>query len=232
MAYAIIQKELVAPSPEQLQRAFTALPGLTGLDAQTAANDAYGILMRGLDLEKASTLQDALFKESVETEVVSESELPAMPPARLVREADFQPGHLTLHDPLRRASTLTPPDVSFLAAGMVRTRAVTAKEETAFHLMLEVFLRDGSHRYSFEAGQFAYDCLGGEMSDDPLLNFVKLVQALARFAPHAGQNQGACRACQADPELLAYPSKAAFFEEMTWMLWRIGKLTSVQGAGI
>jgi len=41
MPFAIMQKELLAPSVEHLARAFRSLPSLTALDAQTAANDAH-----------------------------------------------------------------------------------------------------------------------------------------------------------------------------------------------
>src|SRR5689334_7745219 len=124
MAFAILQKELVVPDVEQLKRAFAVLPILTSLDAQTAANDAYGIVLRGLDAEQAGKLQAALAHENVETEVVPESKLPVIPPAKIARQVEFQPSHLTLYDSMRRASAVPWGDIMFVAAGYVRMREV------------------------------------------------------------------------------------------------------------
>jgi hypothetical protein len=85
MSYAILQKELVVPDVECLKRAFSVWPALTSIDAQTSANDAYGILLRGLDIENAGMLKAALHKENVETVVVEESTLPSLPLGRIGR---------------------------------------------------------------------------------------------------------------------------------------------------
>ena len=242
MSYAILQKELVVPEVERLKRAFGIWPALTSIDAQTSANDAYGILLRGLDAERAGALQEALLEESVETVVVEESKLPTLPPGRIGRQAELDPAHLTLFDPMRRASRVAWNDIHLIAAGLVRMRdgrkfrsaldSAESKEEQSGHLVLEIFLREGSGRFSVDGAEFAYDHLGGRLTDDPAMNFVLLVQDLARNAPHAGLNRGACAACQKPPELFPYPSKQAFQEELTWMLWRIGQLEADKGTGI
>jgi len=242
MSYAILQKELVVPDVECLKRAFSVWPALTSIDAQTSANDAYGILLRGLDVERAGVLKDALHKENVETVVVEESRLPSLPPGRIGRQAELDPAHLTLYDPMRRASRVAWNDIHLIAAGLVRIRegrkprsaleSAELKEDQNRRLMLEIFLRDGLGRFSVDGADFAYDHLGGRLTDDPAVNFVFLVQDLARHAPHAGLNRGACAACQKPPELFPYPSKQAFQEELTWMLWRIGQLEAGKGDGI
>ena len=127
MPYAIMQKELAPVPLDQLKHAFQALPTLTGLDAQTACNDAFGILLRGLELESASTLQDALFKAGVETEVVEESDLPVTPPAKWVKEMEFLPGHLSMYDSLGRSFPLAAADVLLIAAGQSGDTAALAK---------------------------------------------------------------------------------------------------------
>jgi hypothetical protein len=241
MSYAILQKELVVPDVECLKRAFSVWPALTSIDAQTSANDAYGILLRGLDVERAGALKDALHKENVETVVVEESRLPSLPPGRIGRQAEIDSAHFTLYDSMRRASRVAWNDIHLIAAGLVRMRegrkarsgldAAETKEEQHQHLMLEIFLRDDLGRFSVEGNEFAYDHLGGRLTDDPAMNFVFLVQDLARNAPHAGLNRGACAACQKPPELFPYPSKQAFQEELTWMLWRIGQLEAGKSDG-
>jgi hypothetical protein len=242
MSYAILQKELVVPDVECLKRAFSVWPALTSIDAQTSANDAYGILLRGLDIENAGMLKAALHKENVETVVVEESTLPSLPPGRIGRQAELDSAHLTLYDPMRRASRVAWSDIHLIAAGLVRMRegakgrsahaSAEPKEEQSGHLMLEIFLRGGLGRFSVDGREFAYDHLGGRLTNDPAVNFVFLVQDLVRNAPHAGLNRGAFAACQKPPELFPYPNKPAFQEELTWMLWRIGQLESGKGDGI
>ena len=250
-AYAIVQRELIVPDVERLKRAFSVSPLLTGIDAQTTANDAYGNLLRGQDLDQALALQEALQREKIETELVEESKLPVIPAAHVVRQMEFQPTHLTLFDPMKRAAEVPWKDLMFIAAGYVRMReirkhratleepsshapgiaqdtlrGVSSREEEHHHLLLDLFLKDGSTRYSATADDFVFDHLGTRMSEDLSMNFVLLLQDLAGEAPHAGLNQGAFRACQDPPELFPYPSKAAFNEEIIWMLWRIGRMTA------
>jgi len=250
MAYAIMQKELVLPAVDRLKRAFSIWPALTDLDAQTAANDAYGIILRGLEVEQASALQDALIKEKIETVVVEESELPVIPPAKLVKQVEFMPSHLALYDPMARAFTLSWGEIMFIAAGNVRLQefkrvrtaheepqfhgsgiahdaisGVRGREESQFHLMLEIVLRGGVARYCVTADDFVFNHLGARLTKSLTANFVLLIQDLAQSAPHAGLNRGAFMACNGpEAPLFVYPSKAAFYEEMTWMLWRIAQL--------
>src|SRR5262245_55178455 len=211
MSYAIVQKELVVPDVERLRRAFGVWPELTGIDAQTSANDAYGILLRGLDVEHANALQEALLKENVETVVVEESKLPSLPPGRIGRQAELDATHLTLFDSMRRPSRVAWSDIQLIAAGLVRIRegrkarpaleATEPKEDQTGLLMLEIFLRDGLGRFSVDGAEFSYDHLGARLTDDPAVNFVFLVQDIARNAPHAGLNRGGFAACQKPPEL-------------------------------
>ncbi len=250
MAYAIIQKELKAPDVERLMRAFRTLPTLRDFDAQNAAQGANGIFLRGLDVESASFLQDALFQEGVETVVVKESELPMVPPARVVRQMELLPEHLTMYDPMRRMFTVPWPDLLFVAAGKVRLqefyRGKAAYEtlhsqppavagslagdkntwrEFHYHLMLEIVLRDAMTRYSIDANAFVFDYAGRSLTQDVPTNFALLVQDIAKFAPHAGLNRGAVLLCKEVEEVFTYPSRAAFMDEITWMLWRIGIIT-------
>ena len=228
MTYAIVQKELVVPELDRLKRAFGVLPALTGIDAQTSANDAFGILLRGLELDQASQLHGALLKEGIKTVVVEEHKLPSLPPGHIGRQAELGDQHLTLFDSMRRPSKLAWADISFIAAGLVRSphsvNPARTREETRDHMMLDIFLRGDAGRFTIAGEEFSYDHLGARLSDDPAMNFVSLVQDLVRHAPNAGMNRGATAACQKPPELFPYPSKQAFNEELTWMLWRIEQL--------
>ena len=245
------------PEVEQLKRAFVVSPRLTALDAQTASNDAYGILLRGLEAQEAGALRESLLKEGVDTELVEEGKLPTIPPAKVARQVELHPTHLTLFDSMKKASEVSWGDIMFIAAGYVKMREVRkqrdgsdepsmhgagvavdlaggslAREEEHHHMLLDLFLSTRTLRYSITADEFAFDHLASRLSEDRAVNFVCLVQDIAAKAPHAGLNRGAFQACQRPPELFPYPSKAAFNEEITWMLWRISRLAASQGAGI
>ena len=222
-AYAIVQKEMLLPDVEQLKRAFSISPLLTAIDAQTAVNDAYGILLRGQQLDQAMALQEALRLENVDTELVEESKLPVIPPAHVVHQMEFQPTHLTLIDPMKRAAQVPWEDLMFIAVGDVR--GPTTRDEEPHHLLLDLFLKDGK-RYSANGDDFVFDRVGSRTSEDPCMNFLFLVQDLSEEAPNAGLNQGGVKACQRPPQLFLYPTKSAYNEEMIWMLWRISRMTN------
>jgi hypothetical protein len=242
MPFAIMQKELLAPPVEHLARAFRSLPNLTALDAQTAAGDAFGILWRGLDVEGASAMQDALMKQSIEVEVVEESDLPVLPPSKVIKQMDFLPSQLSMYDPMGRAFSLPWSDLMLIAAGNVRLRDYRGKGhspaeaahnqrpedrgEENLHLMLELVLAGGVARYSMIADEFVFNHLGARLTKETARNFEFVVRELAEKAPHAGLNRGAFLICQNETEIFNYPSKAAFFEEIIWFLWRIGTARS------
>jgi len=237
MPFAIMQRELLAPSVEHLARAFRSMPDLTALDAQTAANDAFGILWRGLDVENASAMQDALMKQGIEVEAVEESELPVLPPAKVIKQIEFLPTQLSMYDPMGRIFNLPWRDLMLIAAGNVRLRDYKSKSaygpaeaahnhesargDEKMHLMLELILAGGVARYSMIADEFVFNHLGARLTKETARNFEMVVRELADNAGHAGLNRGAYLICQAEKDIFTYPSKSAFFEEIVWFLWRI-----------
>ena len=213
MPYAIVQRDLETPSPDVLAKAFVSLPLLTSIDAQTASRDAFGILMRGLNVEDASRLHDALLKQNIGVEVADEAELPMIPPAKVVRQIELLPSSLRLYDPMSRMFSLAWTDILLVCAGNVRG-------QPQFHFLLEIVLGGGVARYSLPADEFDFTYLGGRRTPSLADNFSLLVRDIAQGAPHAGLNRGAFLICEQFAEIFTYPSKAAFFEEMTWMLWQ------------
>ena len=237
MPFAIMQKELLAPSVEHLARAFRSLPNMTALDAQTAAGDAFGILWRGLDVEGASAMQDALMKQGIEVEVVEESDLPVLPPSKVIKQIEFLPAQLSMYDPMGRIFNLPWSDLMLIAAGNVHLRDYRgkghspaeaarnndgARNHDKLHLMLELVLTGGVARYSMIADEFVFNHLGSRLTKETARNFEMVVRELAENAGHAGLNRGAFLICQNEKEIFTYPGKAAFFEEISWFLWRIG----------
>jgi len=241
MTYAIAQKELVVPDVERLARAFAVVPDLTAIDAQNAANDAYGILWRGLDAEHAGALQAALIHEGVETEVVPEAEFPALATAaKVIRQVEFRPEHLLVTDPMQRVTELPWSEILLVGGGRVldgdRSRSHATDAEGGEHkdtsrLVLDLFLIDRSTRLEATAEDFNFGHLGQRLSDDAATNYLFLLQELEEHVPQASLNQGAYLACQKPPQLFSYPSKHAYQEELVWILWRIGQLVAATERG-
>src|SRR5260370_2710680 len=104
MTCAVMQKssqpEVQAPAIEQLKRAFSKIPGLTAYDANKYCRETFGIIARNFTGEQATVLQAALAAEGIETEVVEESRLPALPAGKIVKRAEIAPHPLMIYDPV------------------------------------------------------------------------------------------------------------------------------------
>ena len=69
MSYAILQVD-IAPSVDQLKRAFKSLKSFTEADVVKLAREACGILVKNISLAEGSSLQRALQGEGVPTQLV------------------------------------------------------------------------------------------------------------------------------------------------------------------
>ena len=247
MPFAILQTDLNIPAVDSLRRAFRYLKSLTDMDAHILARDAYGILVKNLTEHEAGTLQGALLGEGIQTEIVDQSLLPEMPPTKFVHRLDCRPDALHLYDPLGRQFSLDWGHLMLIAAGRVRlndwrrvekkrhvtrydwqgvphtevVRETRQKEELQDHLAVELILTRAVLRYSLVADKFNFQYLGDRLSRDRMQNFNCLVRDLTRLAPQATVNRGAYYLRQGGAETTSYPSKNAFFEEITWLLWRM-----------
>jgi len=251
MNYAVMQKDLEAPPVEKLKNAFRVLPFLTDIDAQTSANDAYGTLIRNLEMPDATTLRDALAREGIETEIVEQSTLPALPSAKVAKQAEILPDALVLVDSLGHKTPVEWNQILLIAAGNVRMNEVKrvkatlgepqfrgsgisydtvadvkSRPESSYRLLLEVILVGATLRSTIPPAEFSFNCLGSRQTKSLPQNVTLLVQALAQFAPHAGLNRGAFFSCEMADQLFSYPSKNAFYEEIIWLLWRTSQMRS------
>lgn len=247
MPFAVLQTDLTPPSTEQLRRAFQHVPGLTASDAHILGRDAFGIIVKNFPGDRAAALQGALRLEGIETEIVDETHLPAVPPGKQISRVDCVPEHLLIYDPLGRSFPLPWPHVMVLAAGMTRitefvrvpeaVRTVRynmhggsyveerteyrSREERNVQCLAEIIITGAVLRYSITAERFNFICLGERRTRDVTQNFSLLIQELARFASHAALNRGASTILQQQP--FAYPTKNAFHEEIVWTLWQLKK---------
>jgi len=249
MPYCLVQADSVAPTADQLKRAFKSLKTLTEADAIKLAREACGILKKNLSLTDARVLQRALQGEGVPTHLLDATQLPKLPDAKFVRRVEIQPQALAIFDPLGRIVPLPWQHLTLVAAGTVRHFGVSAtrtevtvntfdpirglrtkvvtdlrhKIEDDAKLMLDIFLTVGVMRFQIEAESFQFKyCF-----DRPDLNLPQklglLIQMLAEHAPHAVMNRGAAALRDGHPENAAYASKMALFDESTWLLWRMAK---------
>lgn len=246
--YALLQKTLDAPPADKLRNAFRCVTFLTDADAHILGRDAYGILVKNLNAAEAGRLQEALRNEGVETEIVAEQLLPQLPPTKFVRRVQFGPDALLLFDPLGRPFPLEWRHIMLVAAGtvplqnFVRTKTVRrtvrfnvrgdpdpdtevdygSREESRFHHLVEVIVTGAGLRYSMDADrQLLAQALGSRFVPEQDASFSEFVRTLLQSVPHAAMNRGAYYLRHGTTPPLPYPSKNAFFEEITWLLWHM-----------
>jgi hypothetical protein len=250
MTYAVMQTGLEPPSAEQLKNAFQEVPGLTAMNVNTLGKDAYGVLVKGFEFDRASAMQSALAAQGVETEVVDDAALTELPPPRPLTKVEFTPEALGIYDLLGQSVPLEWNNISVIASGRTRlteftrdlvnkvvtrpagrhfelkvvTEAVT-KEAQQDHLLLEIVTRGAALRYHAVADRIEahllFQSLGERRGKDPATNLALFVQDLAKFAPAAVLNHGAFYMCEHSDPLYTYPSQTAFYREITWLLWMV-----------
>jgi hypothetical protein len=84
-----------------------------------------------------------------------------------------------------------------------------------------VLLAGAVMRFQIEGERFRFNYLGDRKRTELAENFALLVQDVMKFAPQAIVNRGACFLRENSATVFEYPSKHAFYEEITWMLWQI-----------
>jgi len=242
VTFAVVQHELVgAPSAEALARAFAAVAQLTRADAKPLARDAFGIVTAGMSFADASAVQQVLAVEGFQTEVVDQTDLPALPAPKQLRRAECLETALVVYDALGRPARIAWDKILLIAAGsvgvreFVRTGYETPVTETSYlmlsrlphhaerhtsRLMAEIVLDAEPARYRIGADRFQYAYLGGRLRPRGADNFVLLVRDLTRLATRASANRGAVAMEQDPPQTFAYPTRHAFEEEMVWLLWQ------------
>lgn len=247
--FAIVRRGLEPLDLEQLRRAFLGVPGLAPCDAGTVCNEAGGILCRGFSTDQAAALQANLKTEGVEVEMVDESQLPVLPPPKLIRRVEIKSEALFVEDLIKGLKPIAWDQVCLIAAGSVqltkfaRQQQVTeeirlhishgiplpvmetkleyrSKEAADWYLRAEIIMADGSIRYSVEAEQFNFSPLGEGVTRDLAGNFCLLIRGLATHAPGALLSRGAASILSEPCEFSYYPRKNAFHDDIIWTLWK------------
>ena len=97
---------------------------------------------------------------------------------------------------------------------------ISREREVPKHL-LEVLLTGAVMRLQIEGERFRFNYLGDRKRPELAENFALLARDVMSFAPQALVNRGAYFLRQNTPAVFEYPSKHAFHEETTWMLWQM-----------
>ncbi|MDB6067832.1 MAG: hypothetical protein JWR26_4040 [Pedosphaera sp.] len=258
MPYAVMQKGLEPPTIAQLKNAFSRVPNLTAFDANSLCKETFGMIVRNFKADQALALQAGLKAEGIETEVVEESQLPLLPVAKTIRRIEFAPDALMIYDPLGQKFPVEWGHVLLIGAGCVRrasfqrTRSewevattvliqgvipvtvrdtkveFSSRESAGWVLRAEIVLTRAMVRYSIEAEEFSFACLGERGTRDLAANFCLLLKELMKFAPHAVLNRGATSIGAGSPGFVSYPHATVFHQELTWLLWQMARQRAVE----
>ncbi len=98
------------------------------------------------------------------------------------------------------------------------------KEEHHQRWMAEIVIRGGGLRYNLEAEQptqLLFFYLGDRRTNDVSENFKLLVQDICQYAPEAALNRGAYYLREGNPTGFVYSGKNVFYDELTWLLWKL-----------
>lgn len=244
--FALLQKDAVAPTPEQVKQAFKPFSHLTDADAVRLAVGTHGILMKHLNQDVARAVQLALQAEGVVVAIVAEKELPKLAEPRQLRRIEVWPQAFTIYDQLGRPAGVPWPEISLVAAGAARhfevsktevqrpglrfdpitgapkqrVTDVVRKVESGSQFLLEIFVNGGGSRYQLEAAGFPFKYV----IDRPGLSleekFIWLVRQVCRQATEAILNSGARSLHEGAETVPAYMNRQAMADEIIWLLWR------------
>lgn len=242
--YAVLQKDAVSPTADQLKRAFRLFHNLTDADAVRLASSSSGILVRHENHDAARALLQAVQAEGISAVLVAEDQLPVLPEAKTLHRLAISSQSLMLFDVLGHPTLLPWTDLELIVAGAVRqlefSRTRTERSELRFspvtgvwpriveetgtksqsqrHLVLELFAAGATARYQIDAGRFPFNAV----MDQPQLSlgekFGWLVREICRHAPWAILNGGA-RSLHAGHAVTEYVNRQMLTDEITWLLW-------------
>jgi hypothetical protein len=97
----------------------------------------------------------------------------------------------------------------------------SSRESAGWVLRAEVLLTRAAIRYSIEAEEFNFACLGERVNGDLAANFCLLLQDFIGFVPHATLNRGAVSIGSGPAGLVGYPNVSFFQQEISWLLWQM-----------
>lgn len=242
--YAVLQRDAISPTAEQLKRAFRLFCNLTDADAVRLASSASGILLRHENHDAARALLQAVQAEGISAVLVSEDQMPVLPEAKTLHRLEMSSQSLMLFDVLGHPTPLPWTDLELVVAGALRQtefkRSRTERTELRFspvtgvwprsveetgmrskwqsHLVLELFAAEATTYYQIDVGRFPFNVVMDQARLSLGEKFGWLVGEICRRAPWAILNRGA-RGLQAGHAVTEYLNRQMLTDEITWLLW-------------
>lgn len=242
--YAVLQKDAISPTADQLKRAFRSFHNLTDADAVRLASSASGILLRHENHDAARAFLQAVQAEGISAVLVAESQLPVLPEARMLHRLEISSQWLMLFDVLGHPTPLPWTDLELIVAGTVRELEISrtrtertklrfspvtglwprvveqtgTKSQSQWHLVLELFSTGATTRYQIDAGRFPFNAVMHQPQLSLGEKFGWLVGEICRRTPWAVLNRGA-RSLHAGNTVTEYVNRQMLSDEITWLLW-------------
>jgi hypothetical protein len=103
-----------------------------------------------------------------------------------------------------------------------------SRESDQWGLRLEILKTGGAARFVVEAENFQFGDLACDASADVQSDFCFLVKELAARASNSARNRGVAAIMAGAPAPVCYLRRAAFQNEMIWMLWQQRRTLSIE----
>ncbi len=240
MLWLVVQTELIAPTSEQLIRAYEAVPSLVAGDAKRTARYSFGVLAENLPTDEAGDLVAALVKQGVPAAAINPADLPVLAPPKRQRRLECTDLELLVQDAMQRVTHVMWDHVDLITVGHVATtttRITTDVKRVAHgrfvhhqvvptteiigesHVLLEVIGDGGSLRFQFEEEHMLFQHLKGRRLVNRRGNFVQTVLDLLAHAPRAVVNRGAAGLSENPRRIQPYVNNVMFERESRWLLW-------------
>jgi hypothetical protein len=244
MSYALLQLSLDQTiSREELEEASMAAPSVARADCALLQRELFGVVVGNLPYEDAVALQAALRARNFPTELVEQSALPVLPPAKRETALKLTGAGLVLVDLYGRETLYAKEQFVFGAAGYVvrmRQRVAGQHAEVVSHgrygrqvrmvtdyrlqdvpeFRLEMFFRVEPYRLQWVLDPDNTLTVNGRpisFRKQPTLD--ELFRQLAVVFPAERLNLGIRKLSVG--EYFVYPSVRAFEEEIVWSFYRL-----------
>lgn len=240
MFWTVVQTDLIAPTTEQLIRAYEAVPSLVAGDAIRTARYSFGVLAENLPTDEAGNLVAALVRQGVPAAAVNPADLPILGQPTHCRRLQWTDHQLMLENAMQRPIEIAWDRLELVAVGdisMIGHRLVADVQRVAHgqydHLqvvpasveyrqsrvILELIADQGNLRFQFEEEHMAFPDLQGRRLVHRRGNFIQTVLDILQHAPRAVINRGAAGLSGQPIRIQSYPHPPMFDRENSWLLW-------------
>ena len=249
MTFSLLLHAL-GPKPDRkaLEEITVNVPAIARADSGGLLSDWFGIVTSGLSIQDAHAFQNGLRTLGCETDIVPDSDIPALHADFRCHLIDLDGENITLTTAMNRSQVRARHELVFAAAGVVdRDRFITeyrpsgnildhiadsmtpnapeagtnlkVRIEEFSHFRIDLFFSKAPHRISLEMKSDSVITYGGRpIGLKNTTELTVLMCDLQTLLPPSRQNL-ALRTLSTAP---LYPSLHAYEEEVRWMFHRLG----------